>query len=287
MRVFGCCGVHATAAVWGCPAERDVGDEEAAAGDDETATASWARAVSGVPAARRRYDALPRESPAALTFFRRATPFAELATVRLASHLVSRAGDAERLALEDLRSARHPPWLVFSWTQIRANLAGWYGLGSAQEAEIAAGGLPLLREIYVGCASSPSALDSAQISLGTADMATARRYATLAPATERTGRRCCARSRRSTHAACPRCSGSRDSVSSCWRTCRHCCARSGCAIPTWTRRTSSRAPAAPASCARRRRAEGAARLPARGHPPQHQRHRRRSPVQRMSGLAHK
>ncbi len=138
---------------------------------------AWIETIQRLVAdARSRYDALLRESPAALDFFRQATPFSELATLRLASRPVSRSGGAERLTLEDLRAI---PW-GFSWTQIRANLPGWYGLGGALEAEIAAGRLPLLREMYTGWRFFALALDNAQISLGTADMATVHRYATLA-----------------------------------------------------------------------------------------------------------
>jgi phosphoenolpyruvate carboxylase len=137
--------------------------------------------------ARRRYDALLKGSPAAMRFFRQATPFAELSTLHLASRPVSRSGsndyspDADiegdpRGSLDDIRAI---PW-VFSWTQIRANLPGWYGLGDALQAEIASGRLALLREMYRGWRFFAQVLDNAQISLGTADLATTRRYATLA-----------------------------------------------------------------------------------------------------------
>ncbi len=138
---------------------------------------AWVEAAERmVRHSRHHYDVLLRESPAALTFFRQATPFSELATLQLASRPVSRSGGADHLTLEDVRAI---PW-VFSWTQIRANLPGWYGLGTALEAEIAAGGLERLQEMYRGWRFFALALDNAQISLGTADMATTRRYATLA-----------------------------------------------------------------------------------------------------------
>ncbi|HEV8194428.1 MAG TPA: phosphoenolpyruvate carboxylase, partial [Ktedonobacterales bacterium] len=138
---------------------------------------TWVEAVERmVERSRHRYDALLRETPEALAFFRQATPFSELATLQLASRPVSRSGASGRLTLEDVRAI---PW-VFSWTQIRANLPGWYGLGTALEAEIAASGLSRLQEMYRGWRFFALALDNAQISLGTADLATTRRYATLA-----------------------------------------------------------------------------------------------------------
>jgi phosphoenolpyruvate carboxylase len=124
-----------------------------------------------------RYEGLVKDSPACLDFFRRATPFPELGTLNLASRPVSRVGaKADRVQLEDLRAI---PW-VFSWTQIRANLAGWYGLGTALQSQIEAGGLETLQAMYRGWRFFAMCLDNAQISLGTADMSTVKRYATLA-----------------------------------------------------------------------------------------------------------
>jgi phosphoenolpyruvate carboxylase len=122
------------------------------------------------------YEALVKHSPDFLTFFRQATPFPELGSLHLASRPVSRAGNAETaLTLEDLRAI---PW-VFSWTQIRANLPGWFGLGTGLQAELAADGLARLQAMYRGWQFFAMALDNAQLSLGTADMPTVRRYMTL------------------------------------------------------------------------------------------------------------
>jgi phosphoenolpyruvate carboxylase len=123
------------------------------------------------------YDRLVKECPEFMAFFHAATPFPELATLNLASRPVSRAGGGSSLpGLEDLRAI---PW-VFSWTQARVNLPGWFGLGSALSAEIETGGLEQLQAMYAGWPFFASALDNAQLSLGTADLATARRYASLA-----------------------------------------------------------------------------------------------------------
>jgi phosphoenolpyruvate carboxylase len=129
-----------------------------------------------VRGSRQAYDKLVRATPGTMRFFRQATPFAELSTLQLASRPVSRSGGADQITLDDIRAI---PW-VFSWTQIRTNLPGWYGLGAALQAEIAAGRLALLREMYRGWRFFALAIDNAQISLGTADMQTMRRYATLA-----------------------------------------------------------------------------------------------------------
>jgi phosphoenolpyruvate carboxylase len=60
------------------------------------------------------------------------------------------------------------------------NLPGWFGLGTALSEEIAAGGLERLQGMYAEWPFFASALDNAQLSLGTADVSTARRYAALA-----------------------------------------------------------------------------------------------------------
>jgi phosphoenolpyruvate carboxylase len=126
---------------------------------------------------RARYEELVKETPDFLAFFREATPFPELGTLNLASRPVSRAAQStDDLTLDDLRAI---PW-VFSWAQVRVNLPGWFGLGTALQAEIAAGGLPQLQAMYRNWRFFATALDNAQLSLGTADMPAARRYASLA-----------------------------------------------------------------------------------------------------------
>src|SRR5256714_6446289 len=113
-----------------------------------------------------------------MALFDSAPPFAELATLNFASRPVSRAGRGELPGLDDLRAI---PW-VFSWTQARVNLPGWFGLGSALASEVSLNGVARLQEMYSGWPFFTSAIDNAQLSLGTADVPTARRYAALAPA---------------------------------------------------------------------------------------------------------
>lgn len=138
----------------------------------------WVEAVERLAAASREaYERLVRASPGFLQFFCQATPFPELGTLNLASRPVTRGGlNTGSLALEQLRAI---PW-VFSWTQARVNLPGWFGLGSALQQEIDQGGRERLRAMYSDWWFFAMALDNAQISLGTADLATARRYAALA-----------------------------------------------------------------------------------------------------------
>jgi phosphoenolpyruvate carboxylase len=62
-----------------------------------------------------------------LTFYRQATPIDALEHSRIGSRPSRRTGQA---SLDDLRAI---PW-VFSWTQARFYLPGWFGVGSALEA---------------------------------------------------------------------------------------------------------------------------------------------------------
>jgi phosphoenolpyruvate carboxylase len=150
---------------------------------EDVPSPAWVETIERLAAASRQtYEALVKQTPGLLAFFRQASPFPELGTLNLASRPVSRAGhQGDDLTLDDLRAI---PW-VFSWTQVRINLPGWYGLGRALGAEIAAGGLDQLRAMYQGWRFFAMALDNAQLSLGTADMPTARRYAALAADEER------------------------------------------------------------------------------------------------------
>lgn len=133
------------------------------------------RSMAG--ASKAHYERLVKASPECLNFFNQATPFRELGTLNIASRPVSRAGGGmESIELEDLRAI---PW-VFSWTQTRLNLPGWFGLGTALAGEIDNGGLSRIQAMYRDWGFFSSTLDNAQYSLGTADMQTGRRYAMLA-----------------------------------------------------------------------------------------------------------
>jgi phosphoenolpyruvate carboxylase len=126
--------------------------------------------------------------PGFAAFFGAATPIGLIGGLGLGSRPTSRAaggrGDAD--AAPDLESLRAIPW-VFAWSQARANLPGWYGLGSALEAVIARGGRNVqehLADLYRRWPFFASVLDNAELSLAKAEMATFRRYADLAPGAE-------------------------------------------------------------------------------------------------------
>ncbi len=122
------------------------------------------------------YRALVYDTPDFLTYFRAATPIAEIAELNIGSRPASRTGSAR---IEDLRAI---PW-VFSWGQCRLMLPGWYGFGSAvaKWLEGNSGGLALLREMYEKWPFFRSVLANMTMVLAKTDLAVASRYAELVP----------------------------------------------------------------------------------------------------------
>lgn len=148
-------------------------DPEALAGQ-APADPNWARLMDAVAERGRQvYRALVYDTPELLQFFREATPIDVLSQLTLASRPVSRGN---RSSIDDLRAI---PW-VFSWTQNRSNLPGWYGIGTAlTEVSAVPGGADLLTEMYQKWPFFRSLIDNTQISLGTASLPVTRLYASL------------------------------------------------------------------------------------------------------------
>ncbi|MEJ2666950.1 MAG: phosphoenolpyruvate carboxylase [Deinococcales bacterium] len=126
--------------------------------------------VRAAAAAKERYRAL-LEADGFLDFYQTVTPIQEISRLNIGSRPARRAGDA---SLDSLRAI---PW-VFSWTQCRANLPGWYGLGTGLAA--LPEGLP--EEMVSEWPFFRTMLDFAQMSLAKADLAIFERYLELAPA---------------------------------------------------------------------------------------------------------
>ena len=125
------------------------------------------------------------EDPGFEAFFRAATPIEELAGLTIGSRPAARArsGDRPRVTMATLRAI---PW-VFSWSQSRLNLPGWYGVGSAlegYEAAHGAAGLERLRALYREWSFFGTVLDTVELSLAKAAVDVAERYAGLATGAE-------------------------------------------------------------------------------------------------------
>ncbi|WP_294326864.1 phosphoenolpyruvate carboxylase, partial [uncultured Sphingomonas sp.] len=103
------------------------------------------------------------------TFFRQATPIAEIAGLKIGSRPASRKKSD---AIEDLRAI---PW-VFSWAQARIMLPGWYGVGAALTGFEDKG---LLREMATAWPLFAATLANMEMVLAKSDMDVAARYAGL------------------------------------------------------------------------------------------------------------
>jgi phosphoenolpyruvate carboxylase len=122
---------------------------------------------------KRAYRALVWETPAFEEFFGTATPLDEIARLNIGSRPSKRSSGG----LESLRAI---PW-VFAWTQNRAIVPGWYGLGTALE-EFArdAQDEALLSEMYSSWPFFRAVLDNVEMVLAKTDLGVAARYAELA-----------------------------------------------------------------------------------------------------------
>ncbi len=108
-------------------------------------------------------------------FFWESTPIAEIAQLNIGSRPASRKAGR---AITDLRAI---PW-VFSWSQCRVMLPGWYGVGSAVRAfrqERGEAGLALLKEMHARWPYFRSLLSKMDMVLAKVDLAIASRYADL------------------------------------------------------------------------------------------------------------
>ncbi len=142
---------------------------------DEFRTAMTAAAVASRAAYR---DLL--EADGFLDFFHAVTPIEEIARLHVGSRPARRVGD------RSLGNLRAIPW-VFSWTQCRANLPGWFGLGSG----LSTLDPGLVRRMARAWPFFASVVDLARMSLAKSDLGIFHAYLDLAPPAlrERFGKR--------------------------------------------------------------------------------------------------
>jgi phosphoenolpyruvate carboxylase len=104
-------------------------------------------------------------------FFEQCTPIGEIGDMQISSRPARRSAT---LSIEDLRAV---PW-SFAWTQTRAIVASWYGVGSALRDEIVASGIDAVRELYATMPFFRSLLEKIERGLATADLTIFELYAT-------------------------------------------------------------------------------------------------------------
>jgi phosphoenolpyruvate carboxylase len=120
------------------------------------------------------YRDLVYETEGFETYFRQSTPLAEISTLNIGSRPASRTKSTK---IEDLRAI---PW-VFSWSQCRLMLPGWYGFGSAVNAWLKEnpGGMDVLQRMVKAWPFFRSLLSNMDMVLSKSDLAIASRYAQL------------------------------------------------------------------------------------------------------------
>ena len=125
----------------------------------------------------RAYRDLVFETPGFNEYFRASTVIDEISTLNIGSRPASRKASGQ---ITDLRAI---PW-VFSWSQCRIMLPGWYGFGSAVQAwrdEAGDGALDLLRRMHRDWPFFSTLLSNMDMVLAKSNMAIASRYADLLP----------------------------------------------------------------------------------------------------------
>ncbi len=135
--------------------------------------------ASGDAAGRVAYEQLIGDRERLLRYATAATPIEYIGEMRIASRPARRT---HGVRFEDLRAI---PW-VFSWTQSRHGIPGWFGLGAALEAIVREHGVERAREMYASWPFFRALVDNARLALVRADIAVAAEYARLADADVRT-----------------------------------------------------------------------------------------------------
>ncbi len=122
------------------------------------------------------YRALVHDTPGFVEWFRAATPIRELAELNIGSRPPSRKpGDR----ITDLRAI---PW-VFSWSQTRIMLPGWFGTGTALQSWIDddPAKLARLQDLHARWPFFRTVLSNMGMVLAKTDLELAARYAELVP----------------------------------------------------------------------------------------------------------
>ena len=143
--------------------------------DDQPLSKDWTQAVADL--AERSQQAYRKmvDHPQFADFYRAVTPINAIEQLPIGSR-PSKRKKGNRI--EDLRAI---PW-VFSWTQCRAMLPTWFGLGTALESYLQDDPqerLPLLQKMYAEWPFFQIAIDSAALALSQANMPVFRWYAEL------------------------------------------------------------------------------------------------------------
>ena len=147
------------------------------AADQATAPEAWTTAMDQLSvAAFEKYRGLVQH-PMFLDYFQAATPMDQIGQLNIGSR------PSHRRATKTLNDLRAIPW-VFAWTQSRANIPSWYGVGTGFKAWLDSGDraekMNTLQTMYRDWPFFRTMLGNVHLGMGRADMAIASLYAELA-----------------------------------------------------------------------------------------------------------
>lgn len=123
--------------------------------------------------ARAHYRALVHEDALFPAYFRAATPIDVIERLRIGSRPAKRAGTG------DISSLRAIPW-VFAWSQNRAGLTAWYGVGTGLAMALERNGREALAEMARDWPFFGTLIDDLEMVLAKSDAAIFERYSMLA-----------------------------------------------------------------------------------------------------------
>ncbi|MFZ1390243.1 MAG: phosphoenolpyruvate carboxylase [Dokdonella sp.] len=140
----------------------------------ESREAQWrSMATSIANQARNAYRGFVHEKPDFTGYFRHATPIDVIERLRIGSRPPRRGGTG---GVENLRAI---PW-VFAWSQNRATLTGWYGVGSGLAHGIETFGRAAMIEMTRDWPFFAQLVDDVEMVLAKSDLAIFERYSRLA-----------------------------------------------------------------------------------------------------------
>jgi len=134
----------------------------------------WHQMMDVIAASSRdEYQKLVYENPRFYAYFRDATPIDLIERMRIGSRPSARRSQS---GIGDLRAI---PW-VFSWTQARCVLPGWYGIGSGLQQAVEVFGEAAIREMLLEWYFMRALTADAEMVLAKADLGIAKLYSELA-----------------------------------------------------------------------------------------------------------
>ncbi|MEM6796800.1 MAG: phosphoenolpyruvate carboxylase, partial [Acidobacteriota bacterium] len=140
---------------------------------EDSREARWRSIMAEIAeASRRTYRDLVYDDPRFYGYFRAATPIDVIERLMIGSRPASRRA---RRGIENLRAI---PW-VFSWTQNRHLLPGWFGLGRGLEGALEVHGRDAIAEMVADWPFFSTLLEDVEMVLAKADLRIAERYSTL------------------------------------------------------------------------------------------------------------